>query len=89
MNNTLTITMIRRRGMAAIEDAVAVGPVHILNRSKPVAVVLSEADYRRLAGGQPERIPGLTAIQWLLTQPSLGVRSKHEIDEDLDREHGW
>jgi prevent-host-death family protein len=89
VKNTLTITMIRRRGMAAIEDALDGGPVRIMKRCKPVAVVLSEADYRRLAGGQPKRLPGLTAAEWLLAQPSLGERSRHDIDEDLDRERGW
>ena len=41
MNNTLTVAEIKRRGMAAIEDGLRHGPVHILKRNKVAAVVLA------------------------------------------------
>jgi len=48
MNNTVTVAEIKRRGMAAIEEGLRRGPVHILKRNKPAAVVLSEEESQRL-----------------------------------------
>lgn len=42
--NTLTVAEFKRRGMAAIEDGLRRGPVHIVKLNK-AAVVLSEDDY--------------------------------------------
>jgi hypothetical protein len=89
MHNVLTVAELKRRGMAAIEEHLRRGPVHILKRNKPAAVVLSEEDYQRLTGSQPNDVPGLSALQWLLTQPATGRRSKQEIDEALIAERDW
>lgn len=40
--NTLTAAELKRRGMAAIEERLRLGPVHRVKRSKPAAVVLTE-----------------------------------------------
>jgi prevent-host-death family protein len=89
MTNTLTAAALKRRGMAAIEDALRHGPVHIVKRNKPAAVVLSEDEYRRLTGSQPGSIPGQTALQWLLTQPAVGTRDKADIDAALATSRDW
>lgn len=89
MENTLTAAELKRRGMAAIEDRLTNGPVHLIKRNKPAAVVVSEAEYRRLAGLQPESVPGMSALQWLLSQPVTGKRSKEEIDTALSAERDW
>ena len=89
MNNTLTIAELKRRGMAAIEDALRRGPVHIVKRNKPAAVVLSEDDYQRLANGKVVSPGGMTAVQWLLALPPAGRRSKARIDADLKTERAW
>ena len=89
MNNTLTIAEIKRRGMAAIEDGLRHGPVHIVKRNKPAAVVLSEDDYQRLAFGKVKAPGVMTAMQWLLTQPAAGKRTKIQIDAKLKAERGW
>ncbi|MFP4209204.1 MAG: type II toxin-antitoxin system prevent-host-death family antitoxin [Wenzhouxiangella sp.] len=89
MENILTAAELKRRGMAAIEDRLANGPVHIVKRNKPAAVVISEAEYRRLAGQQPDSVPGLSAVQWLLSQPAEGTRSKEDIDAALSVERDW
>jgi len=86
--NTLTVAELKRRGMAAIEDGLRSGPVHIVKRNRPAAVVLSEDDYQRLAHGKAAP-SGLTAMQWLLSQPAAGKRSKAKIDADLKAERGW
>lgn len=87
--NTLTVAELKRRGMAAIEDGLRRGPVHIVKRNRPAAVVLSEDDYQRLAQGKVAAPSGLTALQWLLTHPSTGKRSKAKIDAGLKAERDW
>ena len=89
MDNILTVAEIKRRGMAAIEDALRHGPVHIVKRNKPAAVVLSEAEYERITACQPQTRPGVTALQWLLTQPATGTRDKVDIDTALAEERAW
>ena len=89
MNNTLTIAEIKRRGMAAIDEGLKHGPVHIVKRNKLAAVVLSEDEYQRLSRGKVQAPGGMTAVQWLLNQPAAGKRSKVEIDADLKAERAW
>ena len=89
MSNILTVATLKRRGMAAIEEGLRHGPVHIVKRNKPAAVVLSADDYMRLSGGRPSDVPGLTAMQWLLAQPPVGTRSKSDIDAQLNNERSW
>lgn len=48
--NILTIEQIRRRGMAAVDDALRQGPAHLVKRNRPAAVVISEDEYSRLSG---------------------------------------
>lgn len=87
--NILTVAEIKRRGMAAIEEGLRQGPVHIVKRNKPSAVVLSEDEYRRLASGTVFVPEGMTALQWLLGQPATGKRGKAQIDTTLKAERNW
>ncbi|HRY90171.1 MAG TPA: hypothetical protein P5305_19990 [Rubrivivax sp.] len=89
MRNILTAAEIKRRGLAAIEEGLRRGPVHLVKRNKPTAVVLSEDEYQRLSASQPPAQPGLTAVQWLLTQAAPGTRSKADIDAALAEERSW
>lgn len=89
MHNTVTVAEIKRRGMAAIEEGLRKGPVRIIKRNKPAAVVLSEAEYQRLTGERPQGGQKLTALQWLLTHPSIGSRDKSDIDTALTKERDW
>jgi prevent-host-death family protein len=89
MNNTLTVAELKRRGMAAIEDGLRSGPVHIVKRNKPAAVVLSEDEYQRLAHGKVATPTGMTAVQWLLGQPTTAKRSKAQIAAALKTERNW
>ncbi len=72
--------------MAAIEDGLRSGPVHIVKRNKPAAVVLTEDDYQRLAHGRVATPSGMSAVQWLLNQRSVDRRSKAQIDAALNAE---
>jgi len=81
--NSLTAAELKRRGMAAIEDGLRHGPVHLMKHNKPSAVVLSEEDYARLAQGKAGTAVGMTAVQWLLSQPASGTRRKAQLDKSL------
>ena len=87
--NSLTVSELKRRGMAAIEDGLRRGPLHIVNRNKPAAVVLTEAEYETLAHGRVSTRDGMSAMQWLLNQRVAGKRSKAQIDAALKAERGW
>ncbi|MDF5828745.1 type II toxin-antitoxin system Phd/YefM family antitoxin [Pseudomonas aeruginosa] len=63
MNNTLTVAELKRRGMAAIEEGLKHGPVHILKRNRPTAVVVSEEEYQRLTRVRSPSKPSVTAVQ--------------------------
>jgi PHD/YefM family antitoxin component YafN of YafNO toxin-antitoxin module len=89
MANTLTAAEIKRRGLAAIEEGLRRGPVHLVKRNKSTAVVLSTEEYQRLTTGRLPAGNGMTAVQWLLAQPAAGVRSKADIDAALANERAW
>lgn len=89
MNNILTVAELKRRGMAAIEEGLQHGPIHIMKRNRAAAVVLSEEEYQRLICGCAQPAVGVTAMQWLLAQTTTGKRDKAEIDVALSEERVW
>lgn len=84
--NIVTVAEIKRRGMAAIEDGLRQGPLHIVKRNRPAAVILSEEEYQRLSLAAPAPARGISALQWLLRQSIPGDRERAEIDQELRRE---
>ena len=87
MDNVLTAAELKRRGMAAIEEGLRHGPLQLVKRNRAAAVVLSADDYARLAPDRGAATQnGMTAMQWLLSQPAAGTRKKSEIDADLKSE---
>lgn len=46
--NTLAAGELKRRGLAAIEERLARGPVHIIRGNRPAVVALSEGDFAEL-----------------------------------------
>ncbi|MBS1162747.1 MAG: hypothetical protein H6R03_643 [Burkholderiaceae bacterium] len=85
--NTLTAAELKRRGMAAIEERLRRGPVHLVKRNKAAAVVLTEEQYEQLAQGRRNAaVPGMSAIQWLLSQPVIGTKSRRQLDRELRAE---
>lgn len=89
MQNTVTAAEIKRRGMAAIEERLRRGPVHIIKRNTPAAVVISEEQYKQLVDAQMPVVQGMTAMQWLLAQRPGGNRERGEIDATLAAERSW
>lgn len=85
--NTLTAADLKRRGMAAIEEGLRRGPVHLVKRNKAAAVVLSEEQYARLTRAGTEKTGrAMSAIQWLLNRPARGSKQKNRLDRDLRKE---
>ena len=88
--NSLTAAELKRRGMAAVDEALRHGPVHLIKRNKPAAVVISAKEYARLSVGSGAKQPGMTAVQWLLKQPVTGTKRKGQLDKWLRAERdGW
>lgn len=85
----VTTTELKRRGAAALEDGLKRGPIRILKRNKTAAVVLSEAEYERLLAAKRTRVPGVTAMQWLLRHSGTGSAPKDALDERLRDERDW
>ena len=46
--NIVTVADIKRSGFAALDAALEHGPVHLMKRNKPSAVLLRPEDYERL-----------------------------------------
>ncbi len=44
--NTIPAQEIKRRGIGAVDELLAHGPVHVIRNNRPQYVVLSEARYR-------------------------------------------
>jgi PHD/YefM family antitoxin component YafN of YafNO toxin-antitoxin module len=52
--NTLPAQEIKRRGIAAVDDLIEAGDVHIIRNNQPQYVVLSEIRYRELIEAHAE-----------------------------------
>lgn len=95
--NVLAASDLKRRGLAAIEECLKHGTVHIVKRNKPSAVVMSEAEYLRLSNRASSTKnglsveTGLTAMQWLLSTAATtsNKRSKSAIDAAIKHERQW
>ena len=51
---TIAAREIKRRGIAAVEEALKEGPVHIIKNDRPRFVVVDEEDYRELIEAQEQ-----------------------------------
>ena len=52
--NTIPAQEIKRRGIAAVDDLIETGDVHIIKNNQPQYVVLTETRYRELIEAQEE-----------------------------------
>jgi len=59
--NVIPAQEIKRRGMAAVDEALTQGPVHIIKNNRPQYVVLTEERYNELLEIQEEAV--LTRIK--------------------------
>ncbi len=86
---TLPAQEVKRRGLAAIEELLPLGPVHILKHNRPACVVLSEQDFARLS--QPDATnTHASAWETLLAPAQQGKAGRDEIDRRLAEErNSW
>ncbi len=87
----LSSSELKRRGIAAIEEALQRGPVHLMKRNRTAGVVLSERQYQllcqRAALAPP---PEVSALEWLISCPTaVEGRTKEQIDAALQEERDW
>jgi PHD/YefM family antitoxin component YafN of YafNO toxin-antitoxin module len=86
--NTIQAQEIKRRGVAALDDLIAQGDVHILRNNQLQYVVLSEARYAELLEAQEEAL--VARVRASLEDLKAGrVRrftSAEELMEAMDRE---
>ncbi len=52
--NTIPAQEIKRRGIAAVDDLISKGDIHIIRNNQPQYVVLSEMRYQELIEAQEE-----------------------------------
>jgi PHD/YefM family antitoxin component YafN of YafNO toxin-antitoxin module len=63
--NTLPAQEIKRRGIAAVDEVIDAGDVHVIRNNRPAYVVLTEERYRELVADAEEayRVRVKTALQ--------------------------
>ena len=83
--NTIPAREIKRRGIAAVDDLIETGDVHIIKNNQPRYVVLSEVRYRELIEAQGEAY--VARVRASLEDFKAG-RVKRGTAKDLIRELG-
>ncbi len=81
--NVIPAQEIKRRGITAVDDALAQGPVHIIKNNRPQYVVLTEERYRELLEAQEEA--ALARIKTSLEDARDGRVTRHASVEALLR----
>lgn len=81
--NAIPAREIKRRGIAAVDDLIAKGDVHIIRNNQPQYVVLSEERYQELLEAQEEAYEA--RVRASLEDLKAG-RVKRGTAEDLIRE---
>ena len=81
--NAIPAQEIKRRGITAVDEALAVGPVHIIKNNRPQYVVLTEERYNELLEMQEEA--ALARIKASLEDARSGRVTRHDNVEDLMR----
>jgi PHD/YefM family antitoxin component YafN of YafNO toxin-antitoxin module len=79
--NSLPAQEIKRRGISAVDEALANGPVHIVKNNQPQYVVMSEAAYAELLEAQEEA--AIARIRASLEDATAGRISRHDSAEAL------
>ena len=79
--NSIPAQEIKRRGIAAIDDLIANGDVHVIRNNKPQYVVLSEERYQALVAEANEAYLG--RVRASLEDVKKGKVQKFKSAEDL------
>ena len=81
--NTVPAQDIKRRGISAVDEALAQGPVHVIKNNRPQYVVMTEESYQELLEAQQEA--ALARIKASLEDARAGRVTRHESVEALMR----
>lgn len=91
--NIVTNDLIKRRGIAAVEDALRLGPVHLFKRNRPAAVVISEAEYARLTArdrGTSKALKTASFADWFMAKAPPGKLDAKALAERVaEARDGW
>jgi PHD/YefM family antitoxin component YafN of YafNO toxin-antitoxin module len=79
--NALPAQELKRRGIAAVDDLIAKGDVHVIRNNQPQYVVLSEARYQELVAEAHEGY--LARVRSSLKDVKAGRVKKFTTAEDL------
>ena len=79
--NIVPAQEIKRRGIAAVDEALAQGPVHIIKNNRPQYVVLTEERYNELLEMQEEAV--LARIKASLADVKAGRVTRHRSVDAL------
>lgn len=79
--NIVPAQEIKRRGIAAVDEALAKGPVHIIKNNRPQYVVLTEERYSELIESQEEA--ALARIKASVADAVAGNVTRHNSIEAL------
>ena len=79
--NIVPAQEIKRRGIAAVDEALAQGPVHVVKNNRPQYVVLTEERYNELIETQEEA--ALARIKASLEDAKAGRVTRHDSVEAL------
>ncbi|OGT83272.1 MAG: prevent-host-death protein [Gammaproteobacteria bacterium RIFCSPLOWO2_02_FULL_61_13] len=83
--NSIPAQEIKRRGIAAVDDLIQTGDVHIIRNNQPQYVVLSEVRYQELIEAQDEAY--VARVRASLEDVKAG-RVKRGTAKDLIKELG-
>jgi PHD/YefM family antitoxin component YafN of YafNO toxin-antitoxin module len=79
--NSIPAQELKRRGIAAVDDLIAKGDVHVIRNNEPQYVVLSEARYQELVAEANEAY--LSRVRASLKDVKAGRVKKFKTAEDL------
>ena len=79
--NAIPAQELKRRGIAAVDDVIAEGDVHVIRNNQPQYVVLSEARYQELVAEAHEGY--LARVRTSLEDVKAGRVKKFTTVEDL------
>lgn len=79
--NIVPAQEIKRRGIAAVDEALGQGPVHVIKNNRPQYVVLTEEGYQELLEAQEEA--ALARIRASIEDAKSGRVIRHNSVEAL------
>ena len=79
--NIISAQELKRRGIAAVDDVIAKGDVHVIRNNQPQYVVLSESRYQELVAEAQEAY--LARVRASLEDVKAGRVEKFKTADDL------